>query len=121
MSAVVPTPETLQEFAASPDTGPFVMVNLLKFAPNGGRETYARYAQGMESILAKHGAHSVYIGRFAELLIGEETWDAIALVEYPSRQVFLEMIASPEYQTVRGDREGGLERTVLYATTPGTL
>jgi hypothetical protein len=31
------------------------------------------------------------------------------------------MIASPEYQTVRGDREGGLERTVLYATTPGTL
>jgi len=51
--------------------------------------------------------------------IGEESgdgWDAIALVEYPSRQAFIDMVSQPDYQKAHTHREAGLERTVLLAT-----
>jgi hypothetical protein len=46
-------------------------------------------------------------------LVGNDTWNIILLVEYPSRQAFLEMIASPGQQAVRGSREVGRERAVF--------
>jgi hypothetical protein len=57
-------------------------------------------------------------GKAAELLVDYKTWDAIVLVEYPSRNVFLEMVNSSDYRKVHIDREQGLESTVLYATSP---
>ena len=49
------------------------------------------------------------------MVVGDETWDAVLLVEYPSRKVFVEMVNDPGYLKVQVDREQGLERTVLYA------
>ncbi len=118
MSAIVPNLAALQMLATSPDSGPVVMLNLLKFQGSEGATAYARYGAAVNPILKARGARILYLGRAAELLIGAETWDAIALVEYPSRQAFLDMIASPEYQAIHAQREQGLERTVLYATTP---
>lgn len=40
------------------------------------------------------------------------------LVEYPSRQAFLEMVSSPEYLEANRSREAGLERAVLMAADP---
>jgi uncharacterized protein (DUF1330 family) len=74
--------------------------------------------KSVSKILEKRGARVVYAGNAAELLVGDETWDAIILVEYPSRKVFLEMLSSSEYRNAHVDREQGLERTVLYATSP---
>jgi uncharacterized protein (DUF1330 family) len=50
--------------------------------------------------------------------VGDKTWDAILLVEYPSRKVFLEIVNSSEYRKAHINREQGLESTVLYATSP---
>jgi len=118
MSAIVPNLDALQALGASADGGPVVMLNLLKFQGSEGAAAYARYGAAVNPILTARGARILYLGRAAELLIGTETWDAIALVQYPSRQAFLDMIASPEYQAIHVDREQGLDRTVLYATTP---
>jgi hypothetical protein len=49
------------------------------------------------------------------LLIGEEEWDAIALVEYPSRKAFIEMAMSKQMEGIHHNREAGLDRTVLIA------
>ena len=57
-------------------------------------------------------------GDAAELVIGSETWDMVAIVEYPSRAAFIEMVTSPEYQKIVHLREEALERSVLYATDP---
>lgn len=121
MSTIVPNPEALQTFVTSSDEGPVVMLNLLKFKPDGGAEAYGRYAEAVQKLVEKRGGRILYAGRAQELLVGEETWDSIVLVEYPSRKVFLDMVTSAEYQAVHGDREAGLERTVLYATKPGGL
>lgn len=118
MSDILPSRDVYQALASNPSQGPVVMLNLLKFKPGGGSKAYARYASAFEAVLLRHGGRFVYLGRAAEMLVGDDTWDAVALVEYPSRKVFLDIIKSPEYKTLSKDREEGLERTVLYATDP---
>ena len=118
MSSLVPTKEARKAFAESPDDGPVVMLNLLKFKPDGGSKSYGKYSEAFLPMLHAAGGRILYAGRAAELLIGDETWDAVALVEYPSRQAFLAVTSTPEYRAIAAWREAGLERTVLQATTP---
>lgn len=118
MSSIVPDDEALRALASNPDEGIVVMLNLLKFKGVEGARAYDSYVENVSKMLEARGARVVYAGKAAELLVGNETWDAILLVEYPSRKIFLEMVNSPEYQKAHLDREHGLERTVLYATSP---
>ena len=75
----------------------------------------------MAPLLEKVGAGIVCAGQPAELLIGDRDWDLFALVEYPTRQAFLDMVGSPEYQAIEHLRHDALERSVLYATDPAPL
>ena len=118
MSAVLPSQEAVQIFLANADKGPVVMLNLLKFKAHGGEATYGKYAQAVGKIVEAHGGKVLYAGRAAELMVGTEEWDAVVLVQYPSRQALIDMFNSPEYQAIHHYREEGLERTVLYATDP---
>ena len=115
MSSVIPTDEALRALASNPDEDRVVMLNLLKFKGKEGAKSYDRYVENVSKILEERGARIVYAGKATELVVGDETWDAIVLVEYPSRKVFVEMVNNPEYLKVQVDREQGLERTVLYA------
>lgn len=114
INAVLPTPAQMQEFLALPDS-PVLMVNLLKFKPDGGAEEYAKYMTGVRPVLKKFGARIVISGEAATCLIGNGDWDMIALVEYPSPSVFFEMVNSDEYQAVHVHRDAGLKGQVLYA------
>lgn len=118
MSDLHPTDHGRAALAANPDPGPVVMLNLLKFKRGGGSRAYGRYSDAFGALLERHGGRFLYLGRAMELLVGKEDWDAVALVEYPSRQVFLQITSSPEYAVIAPYREDGLERTMLYATTP---
>lgn len=94
--------------------GPLVMVNLLKFKPDGGAEAYARYAEQAAPFLAKTGAKVRYLGRVAATVIGGEEWDEVILVEYPSKAAFFEMTQNPDYPG--GVRAGALLDSRLYCT-----
>jgi uncharacterized protein (DUF1330 family) len=118
MSSVTPRTESIQAFAAGPDKGPFVMVNLLKFRSNGGEEAYAEYGAAAMKMVADAGGRLVFLGRVEAALVGGD-WDAIALVEYPSRRAFLTMVTSPEYLKIHTHREQGLERAELFAVSSG--
>ena len=112
--------EEYKKFKSNPDEGPIVMLNMLKFKP-GGEKDYARYAKATSEIISAIGGRVLYAGRAAELLTGQEQWDAVLMVQYPSRKAFLEMIKDSEYQKIHADREAALERAVLYATNPTDL
>ena len=94
------------------------MLNLLKFKPDGGELLYNRYGKAFAKLAQPKGVKILYIGNAAEMMVGNETWDRVALVEYPSRKVFLEVIQSPAYAEIAPDRLNALERAVLYATDP---
>jgi hypothetical protein len=69
--------------------GPVVMLNLLRFRPDGGRETY----QG-------------------------QAWDMVVLVRYPSRQHFAAMTRDPDYREHAHLRSDALVEAVLQPTVP---
>ncbi len=113
-------PEKLNEegFAAfagrAGDEGSVVMLNLLAFKPEGGEERYLEYGAAVAPLLEKAGGRIVFAGAAAPALIGEDGWDVAALVEYPSRQAFLEMIGSPEYQEIAHLRTEALVKGELH-------
>jgi uncharacterized protein (DUF1330 family) len=126
-----PDPERLNQegFVAfsgrAGDGAPVVMLNLLAFKPDGGRERYEEYGAAVAPLLDKVGGRIVYVGLPATALLGDDSWDMVALVEYPTRQAFLDMIASPEYQAVGHLRTEALAKGELHpmdageAPTPG--
>ena len=114
-NAMLPTQEQMKEFLALPDDSPIVMVNLLKFKPNGGAEEYAKYAAGVQPILEKLGAKILFAGKGHYCLIGQADWDAVALVQYPRKKTLFQMAMSPEYQLIHRHRDAGLQGQINYA------
>lgn len=116
---VDPTAADLKRFLQEDPGGPVVMLNLLRFA-EGGRESYERYAEAIRPHLEKVSARVVYVGDCATALVAPDghDWDAVLLVQYPSRQAFSAMVADPEYQQITHLRSAALSEAVLRATTP---
>ena len=111
-------PVELQEFVDRAEEGPVVMLNLLDFKPDGGAARYGEYARAVEPILARVGGRLVFAGVAGPALIGPIKWDLVALVEYPTRRAFLEMIGSPEYRAIAHLRTEALERSELHPLDP---
>jgi uncharacterized protein (DUF1330 family) len=111
--------EGLGAFAERREEGsPVVMLNLLAFKSDGGRERYEEYGAAVAPLLERVGGRVLYAGRPATVLIGEASWDMVALVEYPTRQAFLDMIGSPEYQEIAHLRTEALTRAELHPMDP---
>ena len=96
--------------------GPVVMVNLLKFKPEGGRESYANYVKATTKCLAAVGGRLVYRGQYRMPVIGDGDWDEVLLVEYPSIAAFFEMTTSKDYQATAHYRTEALTDSRLWAT-----
>ena len=119
MSDIRPTKEQITELLNAPDEGPVVMLNLLKFKASGGSKEYGKYGDSVVQMVEKQGGKVLWLGRVDQTLIGpvDDTWDAVALVQYPSRKAFIEMTSTKEYDSAHEHRESGLERTRLFACT----
>jgi uncharacterized protein (DUF1330 family) len=130
MSAIRPNKAQFVELMEAPDEGPVVMLNLLKFkaaaanigegsTAGSGASEYAKYGDAAVQMVEARGGKVLWMGRADQILIGDasEGWDSVALVQYPSRKAFVEMVSTPEYEQAHEHRESGLERTVLIACT----
>ena len=110
-----PNEEAFAAFSQRAGEGPVYMLNLLEFSPDGGAERYAEYGEAVAPLLARAGGKPIFAGRPSEPLIGEGRWDLMVLVSYPTRQAFLEMVSSPEYQAIEHLRTEALVRSELRA------
>ncbi|MDQ1508493.1 MAG: hypothetical protein QOG50_337 [Actinomycetota bacterium] len=127
MSAIRPNKAQFVELMEAPDEGPVTMLNLLKFKSDvdgdgtgaSGASEYAKYGDAAVQMVEARGGKVLWMGRVDQILIGDpaEEWDSVALVQYPSRKAFVEMVSTPEYEQAHEHRESGLERTVLIACT----
>ncbi len=117
---VDPRGADLKRFLAEDTGGPVVMLNLLRFVPDGGREGYQRYAEAFAPQAERFGARVIYLGDCSTALVAPDAheWDAVLMVEYPSRQAFSDMVADPEYQQITHLRSEALTDAVLQATVP---
>jgi len=129
--SIYPTPEQFQKLLGGPAGSPVVMVNLLRFkaqadAPDAGvsgAEAYQRYGDEMRKIVESHGGRILWTGRVDSMVIAESDpgYHAVALVEYPSRQKFVEIARSAEVAAISVHRAAGLESQWLIATTEGGI
>lgn len=126
IDGITPSIEQFREFSEAPDNGPVVMVNLLKFkqqASDGsgtGAEAYGRYGAEALKMVQARGGHVIWMGAVGQILVGDpaDDWDAAAVVQYPSRKAFLDMVTSPVYVAGHKHREAGLDRQALIACAP---
>lgn len=106
----------LEQFLREDDGEPAVMLNLLRFHRDGGRERYADYLKAAEPILARFGAEILFVGDGLPALSAEtgQAWDAVALIRYPSRRDFVKMAGDPDYRERAGPmRQAALLEAVL--------
>ena len=108
-------PENYEKFLAADDGKPITMLNLLRFQPDGGRERYLKYLSMAGPLVARYGAEIVFVGDGQTALAAEtgQSWNAIALVKYPTRRAFAEMISDPEYAIADPIRTSALIEAVL--------
>jgi uncharacterized protein (DUF1330 family) len=134
--AITPTREQFTEFAHGRSEGEVVMINLLHFArpdaepdpkPDAATKTttgagaYRDYSDQVVKMVESRGGKVIWTGRPENVLIGDseaDDWDLVALVSYPSRAAFIDMVTSPKYEEAHTHRERGLDRTVLLACEP---
>jgi uncharacterized protein (DUF1330 family) len=92
--------DAYEAFLAEHDDTPVVMLNLLRFKPDGGRDRYLQYIAMAKPILARFGARILFGGNGLPVLTEGEatTWDAVVMVQYPRRSAFNDMVGDPEYQ-----------------------
>ena len=127
--AQYPTPEQIEELLAGPADTPVVMVNLLRFksradAPDegmAGAQAYMLYGEPMRRIVEERGGRFLFMGRIDSFAIGasDTPFDVVALMEYPSRRAFVEIVNDPRVREIGVHRAAGLDGQWLIATTQG--
>ena len=130
-NAVLRTAGDLQAFLEQEITGPVALVHLLKFKARAeyadGRETeltgaeaYGLYRREMVQRGTSSGGRLVFSGAVSHLVLGEveEMWDEVMVVEFPSKEAFVEIISSPEIAESGVHRRAGLAGQLLIATIP---
>lgn len=121
-------PVQLAALAELPADAPVVMINLLRFNGDGGRDRYLQYAREVVPHLDRVGARVRYGGTAPVHIIGDGDrpdgqpwWDAILVVEYPTPTAFVEMVSDPDYQRAHEHRAAALQRGDLIATSGWSL
>jgi uncharacterized protein (DUF1330 family) len=118
-----PNPDGFTAFGERAESGDgrVVMLNLLAFQPGGGRERYGEYGAAVTPLLERAGGRVVYAGDSAQALLGDGRWDMVLLVEYPTRQAFLDMVGSSEYAEIAHLRTEALVRGELHPLDTAVL
>lgn len=101
--------------ASQPDSGPVVMVNMLRLRD---RAAYKRYSELTMPLIKARGGTVLWAGDGEAVAFGDaqaDRWDYVVLVRYPSRAAFLDMVASSEYAAANVHREQAVERHVILA------
>ena len=125
---IYPTPEQVQTLLTGPADQPVVMINLLRFkrradaSPDDvrtGEAAYMEYARRMRQVVESHGGRFIWGGRVDSVVIGDgdAEFHVAGLVEYPSRQTFVEIAFSDAVREIGDDRAAGLESQWLLAST----
>ena len=124
MNGLELTKEQIETLRTLPDAKPVVMANLCKYrdlssdGDGTGRDAYLRYSRGVISLLKERGGKILWAGNVETVALGLEKdgdWDFIVLVQYPTRDAFIDMMTSTAYAECNIHRLNGLERHTIIA------
>src|SRR5258708_37290361 len=108
-----------------PDTGPVVMINLVRFRErsvdgNGsGWDAYVRYSALTMPLIKARGGTVLWGGKPEAVAFGDPSgsrWEYVVLVRYPSRAAFLDMMTWADYARANIPRENGVDDHLVIAS-----
>jgi hypothetical protein len=126
-----PVPETVAEMRSHDQTTPFSMTNLNKYYSRAqyaggeaisGEEAYNRNGVRIAPYLVSVGGYPDIIGPVMTTLAGDpssplhDEWSEFAMVYYPSRRNFLNMMTNSPRKGVH-HRDAGVQRAVLMPSS----
>jgi uncharacterized protein (DUF1330 family) len=100
------------------------MLNLMRFrdrsldGKGSGWDAYLRYSALAIKLIKARGGTITWTGTAEAVALGmpeDNRWDYVALVRYPSRAAFIDMMASPEYAQANVERENGCVAHTIIA------
>lgn len=131
---VMPSATSISRLLAQPPAYAPAMVNFLGYFKDAqyrtaqpgvsGRTAYMRYGMVAMRTVYRTGGHLLFNGKVLSVLrdakAGPTTgaWDDVAAMRYPNPPAILSMEHAPDYHAALNDRDAGLERTMVIATTP---
>jgi uncharacterized protein (DUF1330 family) len=132
---IMPGAQAISRLLAQPLSYGPAMVNFLGFYdhakysdgrndPGSGHSAYMRYGIVALRTVYRTGGRLIFAGRILSVLREAKAgptmgrWDDVAAMQYPTPQAILSMEHAPDYHAALDDRDAGLERTVVIATTP---
>ena len=120
MTSLEPTPEQFTALADRRDQ-PVVMIKLLQFNADGGRESYVRYTQEVTPHLQRVGGTVHYAGASPSDVVKSPGGTPLSFSSTRLPAAFLDMVTSDEYLKVHEHRAAGLDRDDLIATSIWTI
>lgn len=112
-------PEAILAMGNADPNQPIVILNMLRFRETAregfgvdgmsGRDAFMRYGQMNNEDDVTYGAEPIWVGPAHNTIIGDEKWDLVLLVRYPSRQHFIDKLHDPVYLASAEVRAAALE------------
>lgn len=119
--------DMIAKMAESDLDEPVVMLNLLKYREQAepghgvdgltGRQAYTKYGEAFAELEPRFGGSVLWMGRGKHSVIGDEEWDVILLVSYPTRRQFIDMFNDPDYKAIAPMRAAALADSRLVEST----
>jgi uncharacterized protein (DUF1330 family) len=126
-----PSAAQIRSLLANDLGGPLQFVNFLAFhniaqyknsddsSAVSGEEAYNRYGMVAIQHVTEGGGKLFALNTVEQTLIGaDDEWHQIIIVQYPSVEVFIDMLRSPRYQAALHHRDAGLKATKLIVSRP---
>ena len=105
--------------------GPILMLNLLKFKDR--KHYFEQYLPAFNRVITELGIEGVKVALVSKVIANviadeDESWDEIALVEYPNATAFKIIAESEAYHTIaEPHRIAALTNLKLFMTQPSDL
>lgn len=122
-----PTEAQLAKLMSLPADAPVAALNLFHFntkakyqpgdpefgTPAGeipGEAAFQKYASVAGPIIEKLGGRTVFSTPVDQMMIGpaDAAWDVVAIMYFPTRQAFIDMLSNPEFQDTSRHRKAAL-------------
>ena len=122
-----PNPSQIEKLKSLPANKPVAALNLFHFydqaqyqpddpeygtpaAEVSGQEAFARYSESAGPFIVKLGGKVVFTTPVDQVMIGPEepAYDVAAIMFFPTRAAFMEMLSDPEFQAASRHRKAAL-------------
>lgn len=127
MPHLMPTPSQLETLMALPQDTPVAVLNMFRFreraeyqeddpeygspaADISGEQAMALYTEEAGASLTGLGGHVEFRAAAAQVMIGPEDahWHMVAIMYFPTRSAFVNMLTDPGFQQARRHRKAAL-------------